>query len=63
MEDITEEDLKAALESPDTSAEEFLTCTKMLCAKDGMTHSELEGIFLKQETRSKDRQIPLYDHT
>ncbi|MBV9177191.1 MAG: hypothetical protein JO297_09140 [Nitrososphaeraceae archaeon] len=48
LEEITEQDIKAALEREDNSSEEFLIFAKMLCAKRGMTHTEWEVLFREQ---------------
>ena len=49
LEEITEQDLRAALESEDNSAEDFLILTKMLCGKKGMTNNEGKRYFVRRK--------------
>ena len=45
LEDITEEDLNAAIESESANIYTFLILTKLLFAKKGMSDSEWEELF------------------
>jgi hypothetical protein len=56
LEDITEEELKKAIQSKDCSPKDFLVLFKMLCAKKGMTLHVWEEIFHEQRLKQKLRQ-------
>jgi hypothetical protein len=62
FEEITEQDLRAAFESEDNSAENFLILTKMHCAKKGMTNNEWEEIFCEEKRRQSLTHFGVSEH-
>jgi hypothetical protein len=62
FEDISEHDLKSAIESEKGNINTFLILTKMLCAKKGMTASEWEEIFHEKKMMQSLRQKGISEH-
>jgi hypothetical protein len=56
LEDISEEEIKKAIQSKDCGPKDYLVLVKMLCAKKGMTLDVWEEIFHEQKLKQTLRQ-------
>jgi hypothetical protein len=62
LEEISEQELKSAIESETSSIQTFLILLKMLCSKRHMTDSEWEEIFREQKMIQSLRQKGIPEH-
>ena len=62
FEDISAQDLKSAIESERSNIHTVMILTKMLFAKQGMTHGEFEDLFREHKMKQSLRQKGIAEH-